>query len=75
MPVELRDATLIERRLTSVTSPSVPMAILRGGKHPFLKDHVCVMTMDLTSLALKLPSLAKEQDKFVVVIAGRLKTA
>lgn len=74
LPVDLRDANVIERRLTRVTSLVVPMTIRRGQKHSFLKGHVCVITMDPTLLAVKLPSLSKEKDKFVVVIAGRLTT-
>ncbi len=76
LPDSLRDITQIEKRLTSLTSLSVPLTVLRGGKHTMLKGHVFVMTIDPGAIVTKLPHLLPSgTHKCLVVIAGRLTPA
>lgn len=76
LPESVQDATGIERRLTSMTCLAVPITVLRGGKHTFIKGHVTVVTMDPVPIAVRLPQiLSKEAEKFLVVIAGKLTPA
>lgn len=76
LPLELQDSTYIERRMTSITSICTPITVLSGGKHTFIKGHVSVFAMDPGIIATRLPQLlSAEDEKFLVVIAGRLTPA
>lgn len=76
LPPHVQDSTKVERRLSSVTALAVPMTVLQGGKHTFIQGHVSILTMDPAAIAIKLPYvLSKEDQKFLVVIAGKQTTA
>lgn len=76
LPVRLQSTTSIERRLTSMTSVWVPLTVLSGGKHMYIKGHVTMVTIDPVEIAVRLPQLIQEDsEKFLVFIAGSLTSA
>lgn len=73
LPVRLQSTTAIEKRLTSMTCVWVPITVLSGGKHTYIKGHVTVVTIDPVKIAVRVPRLIQEDsEKFLVVIAGSL---
>ncbi len=57
LPARFHEATIVEKRLSSITSLAVPLTVLRGGKHSVLRGHTFVVTIDPTVLTRSLPEL------------------
>ncbi len=71
----LADASAVEKRITSMTSLSIPMTVLRAGIHLISQDHSNVMTADSTVIAKRLPQLFPHNShKFTSVVAAKLTT-
>ncbi len=70
LPDHLIDATVTERRLTSLTNIRGNTVIARGGKHRFIKSHFLVFSSQPEVIRQGINDLIRDEDKLLLIFTN-----